>query len=45
MKYMSYLVAAYSIIWAVIFVYTLILGGRQKKLAEELSLLKKSLGK
>lgn len=40
---MEYLFAAYTIIWVLIFGYTVALGGREKKLQEELFILKKSL--
>ncbi|MDA8443300.1 MAG: CcmD family protein [Peptococcaceae bacterium] len=38
-----WLFVAYSFIWVVIFWYTLRLGRRQAKVAEELEFLKKSL--
>ncbi len=38
-----YLFIAYTFIWALIFWYTLRLGKRETRLAEELDLLKKSL--
>jgi len=40
---MGYLFAAYTIIWVLIFGYTLILGSREKQLQNELFMLKKSL--
>lgn len=43
MNTVTYLFAGYAVIWAIIFGYTLILGGRQKKLEEEISLLKRAL--
>lgn len=38
-----YLFIAYTFIWALIFWFTLRLGKRQSKVADELELLKKSL--
>ena len=38
-----YLFVAYSVIWILIFWYTTRLGKREKRLAEELELLKKSV--
>lgn len=40
---MGYLFAAYTIIWVLIFGYTITLGSREKKLQDELFILKKSL--
>jgi len=40
---MSYLFAAYTVIWVIIFGYTLMLGNRQKNLEQEVFLLRKSL--
>lgn len=42
---MSYLFAAYAVIWAVIFGYTVMVGNRQKKLENEVIYLKTMLGK
>lgn len=42
---MSYLFAAYAVIWAVIFGYTVMIGNRQKKLENEVIYLKTLLGK
>ncbi len=40
---MWYLFAAYTITWALIFGYTIILGSREKQLQNELYILKKSM--
>lgn len=40
---MWYLFAAYTITWALIFCYTIILGSREKQLQNELYILKKSM--
>ncbi|MFZ5641347.1 MAG: CcmD family protein [Bacillota bacterium] len=40
---MGYLFAAYTIIWVLIFGYTIILGKREKQLQDELFILKKTL--
>ncbi len=42
---MTYLFAAYTAIWVLIFGYTLTLGRREKQLQEELFLLKKVMEK
>jgi CcmD family protein len=42
---MSYLFAAYAVIWTVIFGYTLMVGKRQKNLENEVLYLKSMLGK
>lgn len=41
---MEYLFAAYAVIWAVIFAYTLLIGKRQKGIENDISHLKKLLG-
>ncbi len=38
---MSYLFAAYTATWVLLFAYIYALGGKQKKLDEELTMLKK----
>ncbi len=38
---MSYLFAAYTVTWVLLFAYIYALGGKQKKLDEELTTLKK----
>ncbi|MHB1125825.1 MAG: CcmD family protein [Bacillota bacterium] len=43
MDRLVYVWAAYSVIWGLIFIYTLILGRRQRLLNEEISLLKETL--
>ncbi len=40
-----YLFAGYMVIWTAIFVYTLTLGGRQKRLEAEIDLLKQAAGR
>lgn len=40
---MTYVWAAYTIIWVVIFGYSLVLGKRQKKIDREIMLLQKQL--
>lgn len=40
---MEAVVAAYSLIWVLIFGYTLFLGSRQKKLAREIELLEQAV--
>ncbi|MGF7184031.1 CcmD family protein [Desulfitispora alkaliphila] len=40
---MEYLFGAYTVIWVLIFGYTLSLGKRQKKLEEELGLLQRTV--
>ena len=40
---MGYLFAAYTIIWVLIFSYTVALGSREKQLRDELFMLKKTL--
>lgn len=40
---MTYLFAAYTIIWLIIFGYTLLMGRREKQLADDLFMLKKSM--
>ncbi|WP_366923593.1 CcmD family protein [Metallumcola ferriviriculae] len=40
---MSYVAAAYGVIFALIFMYTLILGGRQNKLAKEVEMLQEAV--
>ncbi|MBZ4686650.1 MAG: hypothetical protein PWQ96_1974 [Clostridia bacterium] len=40
---MGYLVAAYSLIWGLIFIYTVVLGNRQKKLLREVEMLRQAL--
>jgi CcmD family protein len=40
---MTYLFAAYTVIWVLLFGYLVSLGKRQNKLAEELEILKRSL--
>lgn len=40
---MSYLFAAYTVIWVIIFAYTLLMGRREKQLAEDLYMLKKTM--
>ncbi len=42
---MIYLFAAYSIIWGVIFLYTVYLWRKQREIVEELRLLKKAVNK
>lgn len=42
---MSYLFAAYAVIWVVIFSYTLMVGKRQRSLEKELLYIKKMLNK
>lgn len=39
-----YLFAGYTIIWTAIFIYTLTLGNRQKRLEAEIDLLKQAAG-
>lgn len=40
---MTYLFAAYTVIWVIIFAYSLMLGKREKLLSDEVFMLKKSL--
>lgn len=40
---MSYLFAAYTIIWVVIFLYTVYLWRKQREISDELRLLKKAI--
>lgn len=40
---MGYLFAAYGLIWALTFGYTLILGNRQKKIAKEVEMLQEAV--
>lgn len=40
---MTYLFAAYTIIWLIIFAYTLLMGRREKQLAEDLRMLQKAM--
>jgi len=44
MENLGYLVAAYTVIWAVVFGYMLYLQRKQRKLQRQLKLLEKSLG-
>lgn len=41
---MEYLFAAYAVIWAVIFGYTLLIGKRQRDIKKDISHLKSLLG-
>ena len=41
MTHMSYLFAAYTVTWILLFAYIYALGGKQKKLDEELTTLRK----
>lgn len=43
MENLGYLVAAYTVIWAVVFGYILYLQRKQRKLQRQLKLLEKSL--
>jgi CcmD family protein len=45
MENLGYLLAAYTVIWAVVFGYLLYLQRKQRKLQRQLELLEKSLGK
>lgn len=40
-----YLFAGYAIIWSAIFVYTVTLGSRQKRLEAEIDLLRQAVGR
>ncbi len=40
---MGYIVAAYAVIWLLIFIYTLVLGNRQKNLAKEVEMLQEAV--
>ncbi len=42
---MSYLFAAFSIVWIVIFLYTLSISRRQRELSEEVEMLKQMVEK
>lgn len=45
MENAGYLVAAYSIIWAVVFGYVVLMYQKQRKLQRQIDLLKKSVDK
>lgn len=45
MSYFWYLFAAYTIIWVGLFVYLFSLAGREKRLWDEITALKESIGK
>lgn len=40
---MTYLVVAYGLIWLLVFLYVLLLGGQQKRLAQQIKLLAQEL--
>lgn len=44
-KALPYLFAAYTVIWLAVFAYTVSLGGRQRKLAQDLDLIKRAVEK
>ncbi len=44
-KALPYLFAAYTVIWVVVFGYTLSIGARQRKLAQDLDLIKRAVEK
>ncbi len=44
-KALPYLFAAYTVIWVVVFGYTLSIGARQRKLAQDLELIKSAVEK
>ena len=45
MENAGYLLAAFSIIWAVVFGYVLVMQRRQRKLQRQITLLQKSMDK
>ena len=45
MENMGYLLAAYTVIWAVVFGYVLVMQRKQRKLRQQVTLLQESLDK
>ena len=45
MENLGYLLAAYTVIWAVVFGYVLVMQRKQRKLKRQVEVLQESLGK